>query len=76
MGVFETALRNSGKVMKAGILPKEIGIKMRSLPGGPTQFHHYCFQKCTRGAGHRVGACVYIGLCQELGVLVHQLWGS
>ena len=39
MGVFETALRNSGKVMKAGILPKEIGIKMRSLcPGAPLSF--------------------------------------
>ena len=36
MGVFESALRNSGKVMKAGVLPKEIGIKMRPLcPGAP-----------------------------------------
>ena len=39
MGVFESALRNSGKVMKAGLLPKEIEIKMMPLClGAPFNF--------------------------------------
>ena len=39
MGVFESALRNSGKVMKAGLLPKEIDIKMMPLClGAPFNF--------------------------------------
>ena len=66
MGVFESALWNSGKVMKAGVLPKEIGIKMRPLcPGAPFSLTTTVVRSAHIGAGHRVGACVYISCAKS-----------